>query len=58
MREMGLEFPEVEGRSFSYAYYSRKFANKEVIDRKWLVYSKELDKVFLFCLQVVQIKSE
>ena len=35
MRELGLEFPEDRvGRSFSYDYYSRKLANREIVDRK------------------------
>jgi hypothetical protein len=56
VRELNLEFP-LDGR-FSYAYYSRKLSKGEVVDRKWLVYSKRADKVFLFLLQIVQIKSE
>jgi hypothetical protein len=59
VRELNLEFPvNAYNRRFSYAYYSRKLSNGEVVDRKWLVYSKHVDKVFLFLLQIVQIKSE
>ena len=43
VRELGLEFPvDAEGRRFSYDYYSRKLANREFIDRKWLVYNCQL----------------
>jgi len=41
-------------RRFSAALYTRILSNGETCDREWLVYSKELDRVFCFLLQVIK----
>ncbi|KAL0863377.1 hypothetical protein Bca101_042495 [Brassica carinata] len=47
------QFPkDALGGHFSHVLYIRVLANRETLDRRWLVYSKAFDKAFCFCCKL------
>ncbi|XP_022842855.1 zinc finger MYM-type protein 1-like [Olea europaea var. sylvestris] len=53
VREHEMIFPKDRAnRHFSSIHYVRRLPNGETYDRKWLIYSKSLDKVFCFCCKL------
>ncbi|XP_026438769.1 zinc finger MYM-type protein 1-like isoform X2 [Papaver somniferum] len=53
MRIDNIKFPrDSKGDHFSSTYYFRRMSNFEKQERRWLVYSTSLDKVFFFCCKL------
>ncbi|XP_024196409.1 uncharacterized protein LOC112199664 [Rosa chinensis] len=54
LRDLSIENgpPDKFNRRFSSKFYTRFLGNGEKYDKEWLVYSRELDKVFCFCCKL------
>lgn len=56
IRDLSIENGPLDkfSRHFSSRFYTRFLENGEKHDREWLVYSKELDKVFCLCCKLLK----
>ena len=53
VKEIIVNFPlDDNSRYFSHSHYIRILPNGENQDKKWLVYSKNVDKVYCFCCKL------
>ncbi|KAH1247857.1 Zinc finger MYM-type protein 5 [Glycine max] len=58
IRYNDMQYPkDKNNRHFSSFYYQKVMPNGEKYDQRWLVYSKDLDKVYYFCCKLFCSKS-
>jgi len=58
IRYNDMQYPKDENnRHFSSFYYQKVMPNEEKYDWRWIVYSKDLDKVYCFCYKLFCSKS-
>ncbi|KAH9734638.1 TTF-type domain-containing protein [Citrus sinensis] len=56
IREYVVAYPKDENlRHFSNTFYVKILPNREKHDRKWLIYSKDFDRVYFFCCKLFNI---
>jgi len=53
-----IDFPkDIHSRHFSSSNYIQTFPNGEKYEKRWLIYSRDLDRVFYFCCELFNVVS-